>query len=264
MVPDATGPQDAGTPDAADPGDGAAVVDAVADGARDASADASAPTGVEPPFGASSGGTGGGAARGDAKTTGGGVRYNLIVPLGYVAGRPTPLVIAYSGTEGAAGMTSNMLMVADFVGLGDAIIAVLDGVDYRGDGTAGGTVIDHLRGLYDIDNDRTTLFSESAGTTAGLALGLQLRQSYFAAYWANDVNASGTPAMNAAAIGFAPWGNAGPGGDFPDANTIVAGMRDAGYRIEEPAPYDGPGAGTHGDTQQFIAGLQWLVGRSRR
>ena len=100
-----------------------------------------------------------------------------------------------------------------------------------------------------MDNDRTFLLSESAGTSAGLQLGFDLRPSYFAAFWANDVNASATPSRSASALGFAPWGNAGPGGDFADANAIVAGMQSAGYRIAEPAPYGGPGAGTHGASE---------------
>ena len=53
-------------------------------------------------------------------------------------------------------------------------------------------------------------------------------------------------------------------GDFPDANAIVDGMAAAGYRIEEPAPYDGPGADQHGSPDQFIAALQWFPGRSRQ
>ncbi|MCP4499328.1 MAG: hypothetical protein GY822_05095 [Deltaproteobacteria bacterium] len=69
--------------------------------------------------------------------------------------------------------------------------------------------------------------------------------------------------MSATEIGFAPWGNAGPGGNFNGANTVVANMRSAGYRISDPAPYDGSGADTHGAPNQFVATLQWFVGKSR-
>lgn len=161
-------------------------------------------------------------------------------------------------------MTQNLLMVKDFAGAGAFVFAVLDGVTYNGNGQAGATVLDAVRNLYDIDNDRTYLLSESAGTTAGLQLGLDLRQSYFAAYWANDVNASAGPTLDAAQLGFQPFGNAGPGGDFPDANAIVSAMQAADYRTPPPAPYDGPGSGVHGDPNQFIAAMQWFPGKTRQ
>ena len=191
----------------------------------------------------------------------GNVNYYLIAPAG--AG-PHPLMIVYSGVEGGATMTQNLLMVKDFAGAGNFVFAVLDGVDYNGNGQAGATVLDAVRGLYDIDNDRTYLLSESAGTTAGLQLGLVLRQSYFAAYWANDVNASGAPMFDAAQLGFQPYGNAGPGGDFVDANAIVSAMQAANYRTPPPAPYDGPGSNMHGSTDQFLAALQWFPGKTRQ
>lgn len=216
---------------------------------------------LDPPEGGSSGGSGGGAAGGDVRMTDDGITYRMIAPGD--AG-PLPLMIVYSGTEGGATMTSNLLMVADFAGIGGFAIAVLDGVQYNGSGAAGVSVLDQVRTDYDVDNDRTYLLSESAGTTAGLELGLSLRQSYFAAYWANDVNASALPAMTADELGFQPFGNAGPGGDFPDANAIVDGMDAAGYRTPEPSPYDGPGAGTHGDPNQFVAALEWFPGKSRQ
>jgi len=121
-----------------------------------------------------------------------------------------------------------------------------------------------VRAAYDIDNDRTWLLSESAGTTAGLELGLDRRPSFFAAYWANDVNAQRTPTYTATELGFAPWGNAGPGGAYADADAIVAGMAAAGYRLPSDAPYSGPGAGTHGDTNQFIAAVEFFVGKTRQ
>jgi hypothetical protein len=213
-----------------------------------------------PPAGGTSGGSGGAAAAGESRVTGSGVSYHLIAPGG--AG-PHPLMIVYSGTEGGSMMTSNIQSVAAYCGVSTFIFGILDGVVYRGNASAGADVIDHIRGMYDVDNDRTYLLSESAGTTAGLALGLDLRQSYFAAYWANDVNASAVPTLTAAELGFAPYGNAGPGGDYPDANVIVNGMIEAGYRCPAPAPYDGPGCGTHGSTEQFLAAMQWFPGKTR-
>jgi hypothetical protein len=219
---------------------------------------------VEPPLGGASAGSGGEAPVAGELRTAGAIQYRLVVPSSYAASRPSALLLVYSGTEGGAAMTANMQSVAAFVGLDDCIIAVLDGTTYRGDGAAGATVLDALRGSYNIDNDATWLLSESAGTTAGLELGLRLRPSYFAAYWANDVNAAATPARTAAELGFAPWGNAGPGGDFADAAAIVAAMRTAGYRLPADAPYSGPGAGVHGSTDQFLAACQFFPGKTRR
>ncbi len=219
--------------------------------------------GVEPPLGGSSGGSGGATAPNGIQTSGNGVQFVLIVPSSYSPSTPNRFMVVYSGTERAGTMAQNLVGVRSYVGLEDVIFAVLDGVDYNGDGQAGASVMDWVRAHYNIDNDRTFLFSESAGTTAGLQLGLSLRQSYFAAYWANDVNASASPAKTAAQLGFAPWGNAGPGGDFADANAIVAGMRSAGYRLPADAPYSGAGADQHGSTEQFVNALRFFDGKSR-
>lgn len=216
---------------------------------------------LDPPAGGSSGGAGGGAAGGELRMTADGIQYRIIAPGD--AG-PLPLMIVFSGTEGGAAMTSNLGMLGGFTGTDGFVFAVLDGVQYNGNGDAGASVLDEVRADYDIDNDRTYLLGESAGTTASLELGLALRQSYFAAYWANDVNASLAPTLDAAALGFAPFGNAGPGGQFASADAIVNGMEAAGYRTPEPSPYDGPGAGTHGDVDQFIAALQWFPGKTRQ
>ncbi len=246
---------DSGDDDAAD--DDAADDDAGDDDAGDD--DSGGP--VVPPLYGSSGGSGGGSCPQGCVETAGNVTYRVIVP----SGLPTPasLLVVYSGTEGGANMTSNMLQVAGYCGIGDAIIAVIDGVDYNGDGGAGAAVLDDVRARWDVDNDRTYLLSESAGTTAGLELGFHLRQSYFAAFWANDVNASDVPGQDAAQLGFAPWGNAGPGGDFPDANAIVSGMQGAGYRLPGDAPYSGPGSSQHGSTDQFLAAVGFFAGKSR-
>lgn len=222
------------------------------------------PSKVVPPLGGSSNGSGGPAAPSGKLVQSGGISFVLIVPSSYTPGARNRAMIIYSGTEGANVMASNMLSVGPAMGLGDVIVAVLDGKTYFGNGQAGATALDYLRAKYNVDNDRTYLLSESAGTSAGLKLGLQLRQSYFAAYWANDVNASATPVKSAAQLGFSPWGNAGPGGQFTAANAIVAGMKSKGYRLPPDAPYSGPGASQHGNTQQFMAALKFFGGKSRK
>jgi hypothetical protein len=218
---------------------------------------------VVPPLGGSSGGSGGPMATGGQTMSAGGVSYIVIVPSSYSASKPSRAMLVFSGTEGGSQMASNLKNLASAYSLGDVIFAVLDGVTYNGNGQAGATVLDELRKLYNIDNDRTYLLSESAGTTAGLQLGFTLRQSYFAAYWVNDINASASPKQNAAALGFAPWGNVGPGGDLTDANAVVSAMKTAGYRLPTPAPYDGAGSTQHGSTQQFMAALSFYSGKSR-
>jgi poly(3-hydroxybutyrate) depolymerase len=193
----------------------------------------------------------------------GGVTYYLIVPSSYAPGAPNPLLLVFSGTEGGAQMTSNLMNLSQ-TGIGGYVCVVLDGVDYYGNGAAGATALDDVRSKYDIDNDRTYLLGESAGTTAALELGFHLRQPYFAAYWANDVNASDAPAQTATELGFQPWGQAGPGGDLPDADAIVQAMQAAGYRLPNPAPYAGPGSTTHGDLNQLVAALTSFTGQSRQ
>ncbi len=215
------------------------------------------------PFGGSSGGSGGPAPVAGSTETASGISYHLIVPSSY-AGAPTPFLLVYSGTEGGSVMTMNLQSVAPSTGTSGFIEAILDGVTYYGDGAAGATVLDAVRAAYDIDNDRTYLLGESAGTSAAEALGFHLRSPYFAAYWANDVNNPDTPGSTAAQLGFAPWGQVGPGGDTPDADTIVAGMQAAGYRLPNPAPYAGPGSTTHGDPNQFIAAIQFFPGKTRQ
>jgi hypothetical protein len=216
----------------------------------------------EPPFGGSSGGSGGPAPVSGTTQQAGGISYQLIVPSAPAS--PSPLLIVFSGTEGGMQMTNNLMQVGSFAGTDQFIQAVLDGVQYNGNGAAGATVMDDLRSKYNIDNDRTYLLGESAGTTAALQLGFNLRQSYFAAYWANDINATGSPSQNAAALGFQPWGQVGPGGQFAQADQIVAAMSGAGYRLPSPAPYAGSGADTHGHPDQFVAAISWFPGKSRK
>ena len=84
-----------------------------------------------------------------------------------------------------------------------------------------------------------------------------------AAFWANDINAGTDPVKDADEIGFPPWGGVGPGGEIVGANDLIGRMQSAGYRTPPPAPYDGPGANTHGDINQFIYALSWFDGKSR-
>jgi hypothetical protein len=214
-----------------------------------------------PSLGGSSGGSGGQTGLGGSTVSAGGVSYNLIVPSSPPS--PAPFLLVYSGVEGGATMTSNLLQMRQMIsGMSSFIIAVLDG--RSASSSNGATVIDDVRSKYNVDNDKTYLLSESAGTASGLKLGFDLRQSYFAAYWVNDVNCSYTPQKNASQLGFAPHGNAGPGGDWPDANAIVNGMSAAGYRLPADAPYSGAGSGSHGDPNQFIAALGFFPGKSRK
>jgi len=219
---------------------------------------------IDPPIGKSSKGSGGTAPiSGDLQNTDG-INYYLIVPAEYSESVPIPLLLVYSGTEGGSNMTKNLISLEAVGNLGGYIKAILDGKNYYGNGTAGSKVIDHLRTLYNIDNDRTYLLSESAGTSAGLELGFTLKQSYFAAFWVNDLNDSSfTPAKNSTELGFKPWGQAGPGGNFSDANIVINSMKEAGYRLPTEAPYNGTGADAHGNTTQFINAAKWFYGKSR-
>ena len=221
------------------------------------------PSKVVPPLKGASGGKGGAVSSSGSLQSVKGTSYIIITPSGYSASAPTPLLVVISGTEGYQVMAQNLRSVAGYAGLTGLIFAVLDGKATYNNGQAGADVLDQVRASYNVDNDRTYLLSESAGTRAGLQLGLNLRQSYFAAYWANDVNASAAPARAAAQLGFKPWGNAGPGGQYSLANSIVAGMKGAGYQLPSQAPYAGTGAGQHGSTQQFIAAAKFFVGKSR-
>ena len=77
-------------------------------------------------------------------------------------------------------------------------------------------------------------------------------------------DATDTPAANASSLGFAPWGQAGPGGDVTDATSIVNAMKAAGYRVPTPAPYNGTGSTQHGSVQQFVAAVSWFPGKTRK
>ncbi len=218
-------------------------------------------TEVEPPLGGTSGGDGGEDHPRPVPVTLGSASYRLLAPDGAADARAVRVLVVLSGVEGDVLMMSNLEQLAPAFGLGDVVVAVLDGRTSTAEDAA--AALDDVRAAYDVDNDRTFLLSESAGTTEGLELGLSLRQSWFAAYWANDVNARRTPDLDAAALGFAPWGNVGPGGAFADAEALVLGMADAGYQLPADAPYSGPGSGTHGSSAQLIAAVSFFDGRSR-
>ncbi|MFZ5478537.1 MAG: hypothetical protein ACOZNI_17335 [Myxococcota bacterium] len=227
----------------------------------DADADTDADTDVEPALGETSGGSGGGDHPTSTSLTAGSASYLLLAPSGTASARGVPFLVVISGTEGASAMMSNMRQVAPYYGLDDALIAVLDGT--RASAADGAAVIDAVREAYDVDNDRTWLLSESAGTRAGLELAFHERPTYFAAYWANDVNDRDTPSRTADELGFVPSGNAGPGGDLPDANAIVDGMRDAGWDLPADAPYSGAGSTQHGSTEQFLAAVDFFADKRR-
>jgi len=233
-------------------------------GPRDSGTFDAGGVGLDPPAGGSSGGSGGASpVQGQAQNAGG-ITYYLIVPSSY-SGNPAPLLVVFSGTERATQMTQNLLQLASYTGCGDFIMAVLDGVDYNGNGYAGQTALDDVRSRYDVDNDRTYLISESAGTTAGYQLGFLFRQSYFAVYWVNDISgAVDGPGSTAADLGFAPWGQVGPGGQFGAADQVVGYMRAAGYRLPDPAPYAGAGSNQHGSPDQFISAMRFLPGKTRQ
>lgn len=216
---------------------------------------------VDPPLGGTSGGHGGSDHTKSTTVTVSGTSYLLLAPSGSSSGTHRSLLVVISGTEGAITMMSNMSQVAPYYGLDETLIVVLDGTSQ--DETDAATAMDDVRADYDVDNDQTWLLSESAGTHAGLKLGFHTRQSWFAAYWANDVNDRDTPAETSAQLGFTPSGNAGPGGDAPDAEAIVDGMRTAGYDLPSDAPYSGAGSTEHGSTQQFLAAVSFFAGKRR-
>ncbi|TET34469.1 MAG: hypothetical protein E3J72_14210 [Planctomycetota bacterium] len=221
---------------------------------------------VSIPFGQSSNGTGGDTGV-NSLTTSSGVNYNVIVPSSYGESTPNEFLIVYSGSEGGSVMTNNLVSMRSRTGVSSFIFAVLDGPTYRGNGQAGADVLGDVRAKYNIDNDRTYLLGESAGSTGAAELGFNIGQSYFAAYWANDIVSSMSgygPSKTASELGFAPWGNVGPGGQMGVAGQLVAAMRDAGYRLPSDAPYSGPGSTQHGAIPQLEAALSFFLGKTRQ
>lgn len=223
-----------------------------------------------PPIGQSSNGSGGAHPRSTSGSQGRMYNYIINVPSGY-QGSPFPLMIVYSGQEGAVQMSNNL---SNLGGCSDKICVILDGRNYNmgnhnGGATDGAALLDQMRSQYNVDNDRTYLLSESAGTLAGYVLGYSTRQSYFAAYWANDISGgTAAPVKNAAQLGFRPWGQVGPGGQQTNAQTMVSDMRNQGYQLDNVSPFQCSGTVpppcTHGETtQQFPAAVQWFDGKSR-
>jgi hypothetical protein len=215
---------------------------------------------LDPPAGESSGGAGGPQGSGVVLQTPTGEEYRIITPNGPP---PYEFLLVLSGVEGGPAMTNNLLSLGGQTGTNHMLRAVIDGKIYFNNETVGERVLDDVRNRYDVDNDRTYLLSESAGTISGLYVGFVHRQSYFAAYWANDINAGTDPVLHADDIGFAPYGGVGPGGEIQGANDLVNRMNAKGYKLPPPAPYDGPGYQTHGDINQFIYALGWFDGKTR-
>jgi len=131
-------------------------------------------------------------------------------------------------------MTMNLLSVSSVHGHGRLHLRRARRRAVQRNGNAGATVLDDVRAKYNVDNDRTYLLGESAGTSAAEKLGFTIRQSYFAAYWANDVNAvAAMPKDNAAALGLRPGpGGAGRGAGDRTADRLVH----AGRRLPPPQP----------------------------
>ena len=240
--------------------DGDSDTDSDSDADADSDTDADADS-LDPPLGETSGGSGGDDAPNGDSLKAGRSAYEFLAPTGSARGKSVPFLLVISGTEGADTMMANMRQVAPYYDLDDALIAVLDGTS--SDANDGFAVLEAVRAAFDVDNDRTWLLSESAGTSAGLELGFEVAPTYFAAYWANDVNARSTPSLTAAELGFVPSGNAGPGGDQPDADAIVAGMDAAGWDLPRDAPYSGSGSDTHGSSDQFLAAVSFFSDKRR-
>jgi hypothetical protein len=217
-----------------------------------------------PPLGGSSAGTGGAAPVNGTAQQAQGINYLLVVPSTY-AGAPTPVAIYYTGTAGADFITNQFILNATGqTGTGDFVFAVLDGNAYGLDGQAGATVLDDVRSHYNVDNDRTCLISQSAGTTGGLELGFHIRQGWFAAYYIDDVVGIGdSPGQTGTQLGFAPWGQSNAGGNAGLAQALVASMQAAGYQMPNPAPYAGPGATMHGSLDGQLDAMTFMVGKSR-
>ena len=220
---------------------------------------------ADPPLDDSSHGSGGSDAALTASLRASGVDYLLLAPTGSATGRRRAFLLVIAGAEGASGMMNNLQQVAEYGGIDNALIAVVAASGTTGALTVddAAIVLDAVRSSFDVDNDRTWLLSEGTGTRVGLELGLQRRAGYFAAYWANDVDAQAATAQPARALGFAPWGNVGPGGDAPDASAIVAAMQGAGWQTPPDSPYSGSGSTSFGSEQQFLAAVGFFFDKAR-
>lgn len=172
------------------------------------------------------------------------------------------MLIVFSGVEGRTTMASNIRQAAPMTGIGNHIVAVLDGRSARA--SDGVDVLAQLRAWYDVNNNAVKVFTESAGTREGLTFALRTAQADICATWANDPVAVVTPSKTAAELGFTPYGSAGAGGkastDVQRANQIVDGMKQKNYNTTDP--YIDPNSG-HGTTQGFLNGLRYLAPKSK-
>lgn len=221
---------------------------------------------IQPPRGASSRGSGGGTAPTGSFVTVGAVQYALIVPSAYRANQPAPLVVVVAGAQGAAALANALLLNAASVGPSGAILAVVDAMIYVDAAGAAAQTLDDVRARYNVDNDRTYLLGDAEGVAAAFELGLQRRQSWFAALWGNDLVAVplSRPARSAAEVGVAPWANVSPGGLTVFARQVVAALREGGYRLPQDAPYGGSGATTRGSVAAQQAALRFFADKVRQ
>ncbi|MBK8480756.1 MAG: hypothetical protein IPL40_06235 [Proteobacteria bacterium] len=221
---------------------------------------------IEPPRAGTSRGSGGGASPAGGFVSVGAVQYVLIVPSGYRSTQATPLVIVVAGSQGATSLASALLLNTASVGPSGAILAVVDSQLYLDAAGAAAQMLDDVRARYNIDNDRTYLLGDAEGVAAAFELGLQARQSWFAALWGNDLVAVplSRPARSAAQVGVAPWANISPGGLTAFAIEVLAALRQGGYRLPEDAPYSGRGATTRGSAAAQQAALQFFANKVRQ
>jgi hypothetical protein len=159
-------------------------------------------------------------------------------------------------------MAQNLRQLSSMTGIGNHVIAVLDGRSTRA--ADGAAVLEQLRKWYKVDNDQQKVLTESAGTREGLTFALRSNQQDIAATWANDPVAVVAPNQQASALGFTPYGSAGAGQqasrDVQNANSIVNGMQQKGYNTK--APYIDPNSG-HGTVNGLIEGLKYLRDKKR-
>lgn len=159
-------------------------------------------------------------------------------------------------------MKNNLRQLAPSAGIGNHIIAVLDGRSARA--SDGVDVLAQLRGWYNVNNNAVKVLTESAGTREGLTFALRTAQADICATWANDPVAVVTPSKTAAELGFTPYGSAGAGGqsssDTSRARQIVDGMKAKNYNTTDA--YIDPNSG-HGTVNGLIEGLKYLAPKSK-
>jgi len=189
----------------------------------------------------------------------------LLVPNVYTSAIAASLVIAISGSAGPPTLLADLSAVLQSEGPPDSIVVIVDGRSSTGVADVAGAVLDDVRQRYNVDNDRTYLFADSTGVSAGLELALRDRQSYFAAVWFNDITSSDVaqPLDDVGSLGFAPWANVGPGGALNTAVRMVNALSQAGYRLPTIAPYRGPGSDTPGSIDQLSAAFEFFADKSR-